>query len=146
MDQIGLNLIQIDQTILSLRSILSCPLSTFTSDLGLNPCQSCSLFFFTSQFVLFYRSGSSLVGSILSAKSTSTYLFEPYHWKHFNHKNGSKLDLHFVKVEEKFISDFTNGLFDCNKVRHFVFPKAFSYISQGLICTFFPFELYLSLS
>ena len=95
---------------------------------------------------VFYRSGSSLVGSILSAKSTSTYLFEPYHWKHFNHKNGSKLDLHFVKVEEKFISDFTNGLFDCNKVRHFVFPKVFCYISKGLICTFFPFELYLSLS
>jgi len=65
--------------------------------------------------IAFPRSGSSLVGSILSAKSTSTYFFEPYHWKHFNHKNGSKLDLHFFKVEEKFISDFTNGLFDCNK-------------------------------
>ena len=75
------------------------------------------------QFMLFYRSGSSLVGSILSAKSTSTYFFEPYHWKHFNHKNGSKLDLHFNKVEEKFISDFTKGLFDCNKVSNFTFLR-----------------------
>ena len=88
--------------------------------------------------MLFYRSGSSLVGSILSAKSTSTYLFEPYHWKHFNHKNGSKLDLHFVKVEEKFISDFTNGLFDCNKVSDFTFLKAFCYLNKGLIWIFFP--------
>ena len=83
--------------------------------------------------MLFYRSGSSLVGSILSAKSTSTYLFEPYHWKHFNHKNGSKLDLHFVKVEEKFISDFTNGLFDCKKVSNFIFLKGFCYL-----CCFHP--------
>ena len=49
----------------------------------------------------------------------------------FKHPNGTGVDLHFVKVSEQFISNYTNGLFDCKYVRLFqcingiLLPKLF---------------------
>ena len=50
------------------------------------------------------------------------------------------MDLHFVKVPEQFISNYTNGLFDCKYVRLFQCIKLFSL----LFCSNFLFSFVLA--
>ena len=65
----------------------------------------------------FHRSGSSLVGSILSADFNSVYIFEPFHGKKFKYKNDTEVDLHHHIVDKNLISNRTNRLFNCMHVR-----------------------------
>ena len=63
------------------------------------------------------RSGSSLTGKILSADPETFYNFEPFHKEKFTYPNGSKLTsgLEFTQVNQSFISNYTNGLFECRR-------------------------------
>ena len=61
-------------------------------------------FLYWVDFNLNFRSGSSLVGSILSAKSTSTYFYEPY-----RHKCGSLYSVKVISASCK-QANVSNGL------------------------------------
>ena len=83
--------------------------------------QSLFMQFLNSSY--FNRSGSSLVGSILSANPSIAYMYEPFHQNVFHYPNGTEVNLQFVKPSMEFISNYTNDLFDCKHVTLYIFQS-----------------------
>ena len=74
--------------------------------------------YFSNNIKSILRSGSSLLGRVLSADYNSIYLFEPFHGRIFKYENGTPVDLHHHIVNENMIRNYTNQLFNCMHVRN----------------------------
>ena len=74
--------------------------------------------YFSNKIISISRSGSSLLGRVLSADYNSIYLFEPFHGRIFKYENGTPVDLHHHIVNENMIKNYTNQLFNCMHVRN----------------------------
>ena len=74
--------------------------------------------YFSNNIKSISRSGSSLLGRVLSADYNSIYLFEPFHGRIFKYENGTPVDLHHHIVNENMIKNYTNQLFNCMHVRN----------------------------
>ena len=69
------------------------------------------------------RTGSSLLGEVISAPENMTYFFEPHHTKKIRY---NILPIRNVAPLKQFIFEYVSGMFNCNKSAHSI-SHSYSY-------------------